>query len=216
MTEYSKAYQSRRGKTRTCKSCKNKFERRRDNQVVCSPECAYAYTKTLSERKRKREAINDRKRIREEKEKIKSLGQLKSDLQIVINQIVRILDKDYPCIARPGEPTLRFDAGHFYSVAAYPSLRFHLDNIHKQSSNSNQFKGGDELAYERGLIERYGKVYVDQIKSLRLKYPTLGATKEDVRRWIKTAKKIRARLRKGEEMTRDQVNKEMGIYESKV
>lgn len=199
-------------KKRTCKSCKNKFEQVRQNQIACSPSCAYKYAKALSEKKKIAAQRAEKRRIRDEKEKNKSASELKADLQKIINEIVRIIDKDYPCIARPGEATLRFDAGHFYSVKSMGSLRFHLDNIHKQSSQSNGIRGGDETAYANGLELRYGKQYLDYVRSLKAKYPVLQPREHDLRQWIATAKEVRKRVKKGEQMTRDQINKELNIY----
>ena len=58
------------------------------------------------------------------------------------------------------------DAGHFYSRGAKPALRFCVQNIHGQSKSGNMFKSGDLLNYRKGLIDRHGIDYVEQLDYL--------------------------------------------------
>jgi hypothetical protein len=60
------------------------------------------------------------------------------------------------------------DAGHYYSVGSSPSLRFNCQNIHGQSKSGNMFKSGDLLNYRKGLINRYGCDYVNELDDFKM------------------------------------------------
>lgn len=219
--DYSKEHSARRKKgtdtkkanPRTCKICKTRFVPERSELVaLCSYDCQVAYANKVVLKNREIAKKADRKRIAEETEANKSTGALKKDLQDVINWIVKRLDKNYPCIARPGEATLRFDAGHYHGVGPHPALRYHLDNIHKQGSNSNEFKYGDHSMYRIGLVKRYGEDYASKVDSLVLEYPTLQPNELELREWKKKANAIRLRIKKGETMTRNSIHNELNIY----
>lgn len=160
--------------------------------------------KAAQKRKSKAKAVRDNWDRREWKENI----------QKIINWIVKQLDKGHPCIARPGEATLRFDAGHFFSISSCSWLRFDMHNIHKQSSNSNQFKSGDYHIYRDGLIGRYGHDYVEMVDERKRKYRGLQNefTILNMEKWYVNCLDVRKRIKKGEMFTRDEVNEMIGIY----
>jgi hypothetical protein len=111
-------------------------------------------------------------RIKEQKQtKEKKIDLLSKDayrkqyLQPVINEIVRIIDKDQDCIANVD--AFASDAGHFISAGSNRQTALNLHNIHLQSRNSNSFKGGEDLKYYKGLIRKYGQKYADFCETLR-------------------------------------------------
>lgn len=110
------------------------------------------------------------KKSREEtkvlREKLKTLSDWKNDLQKEINAIVREIDKGHPCIAT-GTMEGKRNAGHYISVGANQTLRFHLENIWNQSEHSNMWKSGDTIRYQEGIIKLYGKVYLEYLNSLK-------------------------------------------------
>lgn len=59
-----------------------------------------------------------------------------------------------------------WQAGHYYSVGAYPNLRYDELNIHGQCSRCNLFKEGHKQGYRDGLIKRYG---VNVLSTLEMK-----------------------------------------------
>jgi hypothetical protein len=126
----------------------------------------YQTMKKVKERNLK----NEKKSTKELKESLKTKSDYEKILQILINQIVRLIDKDCPCIAT-GSFTGKMNAGHYTSVGSNPTIRFHLDNIHIQSEHSNSFKGGDLLKYQDGLKRTYGKEYFEYVDSLRQMKP---------------------------------------------
>jgi len=61
-------------------------------------------------------------------------------------------------------------AGHRFSVGAYPGMRFAINNIHGQEISCNHFKSGNIDEYDKGLINRHGKEYLEKLKFDALKY----------------------------------------------
>jgi hypothetical protein len=95
--------------------------------------------------------------------KAKSLPKLKAELQTVFNTFVRERDKDQPCISC-GLPKETKQAGHYFAVKGYDSLRFDEDNVHGECSGCNCFDESHLIGYGDNLIERIG---VDRYERLR-------------------------------------------------
>lgn len=174
----------------------------------CSRECRFEYCFPKAKKNLNKSRTQKKKKQREE---LKTLSEWKADLQRLINWIVRKIDEDKPCIARPNSNGL-MTAGHLYSVGSYPALRYHLWNIHKQSTHSNSHLSGDTSAYRQGIIIRYGESKLEYIDSLRAKYPVLKLSIPEIKDKIVMAKHIKSRLNKGEIITRDEINNELSIY----
>ena len=138
--------------------------------------------------------------------------QTKEPLQLAINKIARLLDLNFPCLARPFEYSQNYDAGHIFSVGAHPSLRYHLWNIHKQSVKSNKYLGGEQMLMLEGIAQRYGEEIRQYIESLPQNIPTLKLTIEEKKEALKKANKIIKYLELGITYTRDEVNQIIGIY----
>lgn len=86
-------------------------------------------------------------------------------LQPVINEIARIIDYGQPCIAT-GRTTGKMAGGHRKSVGTNRGIALNLHNVHIQSFESNSFRGGDERAYDQGILVNYGKDYLDYLISI--------------------------------------------------
>lgn len=157
----------------------------------------------------------ERKKIME---KLKTLSDYKADLQADINLIVRLIDKDVPCIAT-GATTGKRNAGHRFSVGSNDTIRFHLCNIHVQSEHSNKWKGGDNDRYTQGLLDMYGTGYTDYVLSLN-QTPKIDLSKEDIKQIMPIARQIIKELKAadrtyntGERIElRKRYNKQLGIY----
>ena len=109
-------------------------------------------------------------------------------LQKEINQIVRLIDKDCPCISS-GRPYRSDDqAGHFYSVGSTPALRFNLLNLWSQSIKDNMHNSGNLLNYREQLVKFD---IIDLIEAERLKYPTLKLSIEEIKEAISKAKIVK-------------------------
>lgn len=179
---------------------------------ICMLEAAKKYI----EKSRKSQRVVKKARDKEARDKIKTLSEWKNDLQGIVNWIVKELDKSYDCISHPGtKGFLRYDAGHGFSVKAHSDIRFNLHNIHKQNSNSNMRTGGDS-SYVKGLMERYGREYVEMYLDLPLKWKGTGKEKFKIKNikeeYLPGARDIQREMKKGKSFTRDQVNEIIGIY----
>lgn len=171
---------------RKCLECKVKFTPNKPNQVVCSPYCSIKYAKTKAEK--------DKKKVRSEmKEKLKSKSEHLNELQKVFNKYIRLRDADKPCISCGTTAPVKYDAGHFFSVGAYPNLRFNEDNVHKQCSNyCNKNMHGNYHAYRFWLIERIGLERLDELdrlKNIPLKL-SIEETKELKQKYSQLIKKL--------------------------
>lgn len=88
------------------------------------------------------------------------------------NELVRLLDKDEPCISCGRfKCGFEWDAGHFISRGASSFLRFCFLNCFKQGSACNRgeerFRANAKTVrkrYEENLIEKYGLELVDWLK----------------------------------------------------
>jgi len=165
-------------KAKVCKMCGKEFLPYTTTQPVCSVDCLMQYN---SEKEVK-------KRVKELKKGLLTHSDYLSALQIVFNKYIRLRDKDKGCICCGRRLEGIYDAGHFYSVGAYPNLRFDEDNVHGQTRHCNSFLHGNLLEYQKGLINRIGikafkelekrknehlKLTIPEIKTLIEKYKQL-------------------------------------------
>lgn len=143
-----------------CKCCKEKFEPKYFNQKYCmeKDECIKAFLETIREKQKKEEAKKWNAKKKEMKESIKSHSDLLNDLQEVVNEFVRLRDKNQPCISCGTMNDVKYDAGHYYSRKGYSGIRFDEDNIHKQCSNNcNMHLSGNFPEYTVQLPKRIGQ-----------------------------------------------------------
>tara|TARA_R100000541_G_scaffold20190_1_gene30034 strand:+ start:4658 stop:5185 length:528 start_codon:yes stop_codon:yes gene_type:complete len=137
-------------KQKICKICKVKFEPLRPLQMVCSYKCGIEYTKKQESKKWQKE-----KKVL--KEKLLTKKDYLNILQKVFNTYIRTRDKGKPCISCDKKLTKEnTNAGHFYSVGAYPNLRFNENNVHNQCIECNLHKHGNVLEYSLRLPNRIG------------------------------------------------------------
>lgn len=122
------------------------------------------------------------------KESVKTLSDYKSDLQKEINFIVRLIDNGHGCIAT-GSKEGKMNAGHYISIGSNDTLRFNLENIWLQSEHSNMWKSGDTLRYQQGIINLFGKEYLDYMNSLQ-SIPVIKLTIEELKEKIKIAREL--------------------------
>lgn len=153
---------------------------------------------------------------RKEKESVKKTSEYRKELQVVVNQIVRVIDIDKGCISCTHgwdkNWTRQRHAGHRLSVGSNPQLRYNLHNIHLQCSVCNNFKSGNSRQYDKGLIEQYGPEYLDKCKALTAQYQSLNLSLTEIKEALIKAKNIRKNMLNGANYTREEVNDILGIY----
>ena len=128
----------------------------------------------------------DRAVMRKRKESVKPKQKWLSELQTVVNKYVRLRDAECGCISCDKDMYWdgQWHAGHYFSRGHSSSLRFNLNNMHKQCSVCNNHLSGNIGEYTPRLIDKIG---MD-------KYDSLVARKRDIAKyeidWIKRAIKI--------------------------
>jgi hypothetical protein len=130
--------------------------------------CALEVSRQATEKKKAKEAQEDRKKTREKLDAMRTKPQLVKIAQVSFNKYIRERDLLKPCIScgkPPSTESNQTDAGHFRSVGSAPHMRFVEDNVHGQCKHCNQYLAGNVLAYRKGLIERIGLARVEQIES---------------------------------------------------
>jgi hypothetical protein len=171
-------------KPKKCKVCKGSFIPARPLQQVCSAQCGYKYANKTTEKNLRR---TNKAKLRD----MMTKGEHLKELQVVFNRFIRTRDKDLPCISCGTRKPVRYDAGHFYSVGAYPNLRFNEDNVHKQcSKNCNKERHGNTHEYAARLKKRIGEERYSALGSqratpLRLTIPEIIELKQVYRNTIK-------------------------------
>jgi hypothetical protein len=60
--------------------------------------------------------------------------------------------------------TKNWQAGHYYSIGAYPNLRYDELNINGQCLKCNVFKEGNKQGYREGYIKRYGEAKLSNLE----------------------------------------------------
>ncbi len=178
-----------------CKACKIQFKPSYSKlQSVCSPKCAIEYA---SIQLKKESAKKWKEEKKERKEKLLTTSDWLQLLQQVFNAYIRERDYKLPCISCGTTANVQYHAGHFYTVGAYPNLRFDEDNVHKQCGNNcNRKLHGNVLAYREGLIQRIGEERFQSLESrkqteLKLTLPEIKELIQKYRKMTKELEQIR-------------------------
>lgn len=178
-------------KKRKCRSCKEEFEPIVHNGLVRSAFCLSCVTAKAKENVAKRKAKEWKKEKKARKERLKTYSEWLNDYQKIFNKAIRLRDKNKTCISCCGPLGRNFDAGHYFSVGAYPNLRFHEDNVHGQCVACNQHKHGNVSEYVIQLPKRIGQERFDKL--LELRNEPLKLTIEEIKLLITECKqKVKA------------------------
>lgn len=153
-------------KQRKCavKTCRAPFTPPQSFVSWCGPECGAI---VAMERVAKQKAKEQRAERQETKKKLLEHKPIAYWLAITerhCNAVVRMRDPD-ECISCGVRHSIAWQAGHFISVGANSTLRFNLDNIHKQCIKCNMQLGGNPIPYEAALRLKIGNERVDWLKS---------------------------------------------------
>jgi len=157
---------------KSCKVCKKKFRPERQRQTCCSYQCSIEYAKQLTAKREEKKKKDARKALREYKKK-NDTKTLKQKAQDAVNKYIRLRDRGNTCIScckhievieNSKEIMMPAgDAGHFYSVGKYPSVRFNVNNIHLECQSCNRFSEIHLIGYKENLIKKIG---VDRFNAL--------------------------------------------------
>lgn len=164
-------------KQKECRECKELFTPYNSLQVCCSPKCATEHAKKKVWKKEKAERID----------KLRTRTEWLNLAQVVFNQYINLRDKGQPCISCGCDlKGKQVNASHFFSVGAYPALRFNEDNCHSSCIECNLHKHGNIFEYSLRLPKRIGE---ERYKALNeSKNDTLKLTESEIKELIATYK----------------------------
>ena len=154
-----------------CKECKTKFDAKYFNQKYCMDniECIKAFNEYVKQAKDKQRAKDKTKEKKSKIEQLMTKSEWLKLLQGVFNKFIRLRDTNKGCISCGTLLNKKYDAVHYYSVGAYPNLRFNEYNVHAQCVYCNQHKHGNIHEYTIGLKKRIGIELYDMLTSNRSK-----------------------------------------------
>lgn len=165
-----------------CKYHNTKFEAKYFNQKYClsDDECIKAFNEFVKQEKEKQRSKEWKQQKKEIKQKLETKSEVLKAAQIVFNTYIRLRDKNKNCISCDKKLVGKYDAGHFFSVGAYPNLRFNENNVHGQCVHCNRDKHGNVKEYDLRLQnllskEEYSELLESRNKPLKL---TLDEVKE--------------------------------------
>lgn len=166
-----------------CK-CGNEFEPFSfHNSTIKQKMCVPCLIAKGSEKRIKTANKEWRKEKSELKAKLKTKSEWLNDLQKVFNTYIRERDYKKPCVSCDKPLVGKFDASHFFSVGAYPNLRFNEDNVHGGCVECNRHKHGNISEYAIKLPLRIGQERFDNLLSNRNK--PLNISIEDIKQLTK-------------------------------
>jgi len=145
-----------------CK-CGKEFEPIKRNGIIVSRLCISCIIEK-SRANKKKEWNKEKKKI---KESLKTKSDYLNELQKVFNTFIRIRDKDKPCISCGRRLLGKYDAGHYFSVGAYPNLRFNELNVHGQCVHCNRDLHGNISEYSINLPKRIEIANFEKLKQER-------------------------------------------------
>jgi len=141
-----------------CAWCKEKFAPDRPFQPCC---CIWCAIQKLIEDKAKKEEKRRKERLRGIERRTDKL----SRAQDAFNVFIRYRDKDKPCIVCGTMHNAQYQAGHFYTRAARPDLRFNENNCFKQCAQTNKFTSIDTAEkFKSNVIARIGIEEFEKLK----------------------------------------------------
>ena len=154
-----------------CRSCKKDFKKTYSSlQIVCSPACAVQYQ--IDNPKKKETFItklkNDewKQTAKEIKANLKTLSELEAETKLVFQRWIRKRDEEQKCISCQAVTASVWDGGHYFPAGMYSGLIFEEMNCHKQCGRCNRFYHGNLIEYRKGLVVRYGSLYVDALEDM--------------------------------------------------
>ena len=153
-------------KKKTCRApgCAIKFIPRSSLQKACSWQCALVLVEIAKKKDAAEAAKVDRAETRKAKELLKTRGQHIKDAQAWFNKFIRLRDDKEPCISCQKYINGMAYAGHYFTTAARPDLRFNEDNCHKQDYSCNISKSGNITEYRPNLVAKIGQDRVDALE----------------------------------------------------
>ena len=145
-------------KTKVCRICKKVYTPRRALQRVCGLSCSI-------EDVAQKNAKKARKKLREDKRRVRTNTQVGASAQQSFNTYIRIRDYHRVCISCGQSPYKgQRHSSHFRSRAAASQLRYHWANANASCAQCNSFKSGNIVPYRQALVKKYGEPVVEALE----------------------------------------------------
>lgn len=192
-----------------CKHCGERKETsegvKTNTSFFCSVDHAYRFgienkekgrKKLVAKRKQEKQAKAkvEREKTAQRKKELLTRTQWFNKLQSLVNQhVTKVRDVNKPCCTcGTTNPNIKYDAGHFFTRAARPDIRFELTNLAVQCSvKCNQHGSGMRKEYAEFIVNTYGQEHFDwladesQHKSLKEQFPHWSDIEKEILRYRK-------------------------------
>jgi hypothetical protein len=111
------------------------------------------------------------------------LPKLLKKAEKIFNAYIRKRDEGLRCIScdRPGN-----QAGHYFPVKGYSSLRFNEYNVNLQCPVCNLYQHGNQAMYRIGLVDKIGEEAVKELEKLAVTERVKKWTRSELEEIIKT------------------------------
>lgn len=122
----------------------------------------------------------DKAKTKQMKESVKTLSHYEAEAKKVFQKYIRLRDEHLNCISCGTTKAKSWHGSHFYSANLYSGLIFDERNVHKSCDYCNVFLHGNLLEYRKGLIERYGLKYVEELEAESVNKRVYKYTKDEL------------------------------------
>ena len=99
------------------------------------------------------------------KDKLKTLGQYEAEAKIVFQKFIRLRDHKLSCISCNETNAKEWHGSHYFDANRFSGLIFDERNVHRSCDYCNVFLHGNITGYRKGLIQRFGKEFVECLES---------------------------------------------------
>lgn len=175
--------------------CGQMFRPMRKDQRACDEACAINMGPHLAKLAAEERAKAERKADREARDRLKRLGDLRTEAQAAFNAYIRARDRKAGhgciCCGEPldwsgTKPGGAVDAGHFVSRGSAPELAFDERNVNAQRKGCNRPGGAKRDDFRAGMVARWGAEVVAELEGrsppARLRHDDYRAIKTEYRR----------------------------------
>lgn len=162
-------------KLKACAVCREKFA---PSGLVrwCSYECGAKLGRLLDAKKKAKAQRQERAETKAKLQELEPLEYWLKRAERAFNAFIRKRDEGQGCISCGRKNAEIYNAGHFVSVGANRTLRFHEDNVHLQCARPcNKDKGGNIHEYRKGLLVKIGP---ERLAALDGWWPPVKMTRE--------------------------------------
>lgn len=162
-------------KQANCTFCRKKFEQKIFNYRYCesTPECKQAgkeakniLIKKAMEKVKASKGKKSRHETKVLREKLKTLSDYEAEAKKSFQHYIRLRDKYLPCISCGNTNPTDWCGSHYFSAGMYSGLMFDERNCHGACNTyCNKYLSGNLIEYRKGLIVRYGALFVEKLES---------------------------------------------------